>query len=91
LIAVLLAIYLIADAEREDDRRNQDIGRTEERLEGTTEVLQRTEQGNEVRQEVEREAERGVGSALYQQCLLSNRGAPENCQRFLPQRSAAEQ
>jgi len=91
LIAVLLAIYLIADAEREDDRRNQDIGRAAEKIESTTEVLERTEQGNGVREDVEREAERGSGGALYEQCLLSNRGAAEVCERFLPQRPAAQQ
>src|SRR5690606_5928154 len=48
-------------------------------------TLERTETGNAARNRVESEAARGGGDTVYEQCVLANRGAAENCKRFLPQ------
>lgn len=92
VIAVVAVVTLglwLAAIEKADDKSNQQIGRTEERLETTTEVLERTEQGNATRTEIERDVVRGSGDVLYQQCLRTAR-TPANCERFLPERPAAE-
>lgn len=83
--AVIAVVWAWNRAERADDAANQNIGRQTERNENLEEILERTEEGNEERSSVEAEAAVGRGHRLYNQCLLSNRGAPENCERFLPQ------
>lgn len=65
-------------------------GAAVEQTKGLEKVLQRTEEGNAVRGVIEDQAARGGGSELYDQCMRSNRGAAEICQRFLPERPAAD-
>lgn len=86
--ALLLAGLLvwISENEEADDQRNREVGRTEERTEALEETVERVEEANEVRDEVEADIRRGGSDVLYRQCMSSNRGAPENCERFLPQR-----
>lgn len=86
-VALMGALWVwLAAAEKEDDRLNQQVGAVTERAENTGVVLERVEQGNAVRNEVEREADRGAGAALYEQCVRAQRDpAAPVCQRFLPQ------
>jgi hypothetical protein len=91
LVGVLTAAFLwLRAAERADDKANQTIGQVTERAETTGQVLERVEQANAIRNEVEAEADRGTGDALYAECLRAQRGASEICQRFLPERPAAD-
>lgn len=85
---VLIAILWLQAREAKDDAANQEIGATQQREVDLRETLGRTEQGNEVREQVEREADAGTGDSLYALCVRSNRGETANCQRFLPQREA---
>lgn len=72
-----LLLYL-AKAERDDDKANQEIGGLVEREKTVTEVLKRTEKGNEVR-----EATKSGSWAAYDECLQSAR-TPANCVGLLP-------
>lgn len=74
-------------AEDADDKANQEIGRTVEREKALAETIKRTEQGNEAREEIKRDVDRGGGTVLYEQCLRTAR-TPANCGRFLPERQA---
>lgn len=83
LAALAVLILWINKAEEADDLHNQEIGRTEERLETTTEVLQRTETANAAREAITQSGPSG-DRVRYDQCLRSARN-PENCKRFLPE------
>jgi hypothetical protein len=76
--------------DKQDDiaKDNQEVGAAVQREEDLQETIERVETGNETRNEVAAEAAAGRGPLLYRQCLSSNRGAPENCERFLPDRPA---
>lgn len=91
VLAVILTIVLFSCAEREDDRNNQQIGATAEREKNTTEVLQRTETANEVREQTTRylRIDDGRSDVAYRQCLRSAR-TPANCERLLPDRQAPQ-
>lgn len=87
---LLLAVAALAGlawwfsaAEKADDKANQEIGATVQRDKDKTTAIERTVKGNEVRNEVEREGQRGAGNRLYAECLRGNRGATEVCQRYL--------
>lgn len=88
-IGALVLLYVaVVMLEAADDKNNQQIGATVEREAQTTEVLQRTETGNAVREEVREAIARGGGSdVVYAQCLRTAR-TPSKCERFLPERSA---
>ena len=58
-------------------------GATHQREETLTTIIERTEQANETRQEIQSEVRAGNGDALYRQCLRTAR-TPANCERFLP-------
>ena len=90
--AAVIGLWLwVGAAENADDKQNREIGAVVERAETTTEVLERTEQGNEARTDIEIDLARGATSQrVYDQCVRSNRGAPEVCERFLPQRPTAD-
>lgn len=61
----------------------KDAGATEQREGDLRETLNRTEQGNEARNEIRDD----VGTARYDQCLRTAR-TPANCERFLPKLQA---
>ncbi|RKF23389.1 hypothetical protein D6851_02650 [Altericroceibacterium spongiae] len=87
LIATAFVIVAIADNALDGAHATGVTqGATQQREGDLRETLERTERGNDAREKVEREAARGSGNALYDQCLRSNRGAAENCLRFLPER-----
>lgn len=86
ITGAILAYTRLADAENEDDKRNQEIGATIQREGDLQETVERVEKANEVREEVSAEAAVGRGERLYSQCLRSNRGTPDDCKRFLPER-----
>lgn len=84
--ALLLGLWIWFGAREEaDDKANQSIGATVQREGDLREILNRTEQANAARDEVDDDR----GTARYDQCLRTAR-TPENCQRFLP-RSSADQ
>lgn len=85
VLLVIVAIVMYSCAERADDRSNQQIGATVERERATTEVLQRTEKANEVREQTTRDlrSDDGRSDVAYRQCLRSAR-TPANCERLLP-------
>src|SRR5687768_4408627 len=87
--ALLLgALCLWLDSrEKADDAANQEIGATVQREGDLRETIERTEQGNEAREEIKRDVDRGGGTVLYEQCLRTAR-TPANCERFLPERQA---
>lgn len=88
-VAAVIGLWVWAGAaERADDRQNQELGAAVERGETATETLERVEQGNEIREQVEVDIRRGGSAAMHAQCLRSNRGDPAVCERFLPQRPA---
>lgn len=87
LAALAGAIWWLNAAEKADDKANQEIGATVEREKALTETIKRTEQGNEAREEIKRDVDRGGGTVLYEQCLRTAR-TPANCERFLPERQA---
>lgn len=90
-LAALVGAFLWLQArEKADDKANQEIGATVQREGDLRETLKRTEQGNDAKEEIKREADAGNGAALYDQCLRGNRGGAENCQRFLPERPAGD-
>ncbi|MXP24799.1 hypothetical protein GRI39_01900 [Altererythrobacter indicus] len=65
---------------------SKQAGASEQREGDLRETMKRVEEGDAVRNNIEREGQRGAGSAIYDQCLRANRGSSENCQRFLPER-----
>lgn len=67
------AIVWLDRVEWADDKRNQELGATVEREATTRTVLERTEQGNEVRENVRRDR-----NAAYDECVRSAR-TPANC------------
>lgn len=72
--------------EKADDEANQEIGATVQREGDLRETLDRTEQGNEARTEIE-EGLRSDGSrdrAVYDQCVRTAR-TPANCERYVPE------
>ena len=81
--ALVAGYFWLQSREEADDRRNQEIGAQQQREGDLRETLERTEQGNEARNEIRND----VGDARYNQCLRSAR-TPENCKRFLPERPA---
>lgn len=83
-LLVLVAYLYVTKEEEADDARNQAIGATVERERALEETVTRVEKANETRNEIESDIRAGGSDRLYRQCLSSNRGAPENCQRFLP-------
>lgn len=86
--AVAGLIWWLNAAEKADDKANQDIGAAVQREGDLRETIERTEQGNEARTEIEADVSRGGGSVLYEQCLRTAR-TPANCERFLlPERQA---
>jgi len=76
LIAALFLWFHLA--EQADDKANQEIGATTERNIQLETTLERTNQGNQAREEIRND----VGDARYAQCLRTAR-TPENCIRFL--------
>jgi len=86
----VVAYTQLLDKQDNIAKSNQEIGRTIQREQDLSKTLERVEKGNEVRSGVEAEAAVGRGSVLYRQCLSSNRGTPENCERFLPERQTAD-
>jgi hypothetical protein len=84
-IAAVIGLWLwVGAAERADDKANQEIGRTIEREGALVETLERTEKGNEAREEIG--AAGPAGDRLrYDQCVRTAR-TPANCQRFLSDR-----
>lgn len=87
VLAILAVVALLMKLEANDDKNNQTIGATVEREAQTREVLERTETGNAVREEV-REAIRrdgGRSDIVYDQCVRTAR-TPSKCERFLPER-----
>lgn len=85
-LAIALVVLAIILLERADDKSNQEIGATVEREAQTREVLERTETGNAVREEAERQIGSGTGTIVYDQCMRYDRNAPASCERFLPER-----
>lgn len=86
--ALLGALWLyLSNREEADDRRNQDIGGAVQREGDLRETLDRTETGNETRDQVKRELDNGRSDGLYARCLRTAR-TPANCERFLPEREA---
>lgn len=86
VLLALLGLFLwLGHREEQDDKINQEVGRTVEREEATRTVLERTELGNAVRAEA---AACGGGdpAGCYDLCMRYDTGAPESCERFLPQR-----
>jgi hypothetical protein len=82
---IALAVLWFIALEKADDRANQEIGATVQREGDLRETIERTEQGNEAREEIKRDVDRGGGAVLYEQCLRTAR-TPANCGRFLPER-----
>lgn len=90
LSALALAYVAVVALEVRDDRANQTIGAAGEREAQTREVLERTEIGNAVREEVREAMVRdGRSDIVYDQCVRTAR-TPSKCERFLPERPAAE-
>lgn len=84
-IWLLMAIALLAGATAwlyARDRANQELGAAVQREGDLRETIERTEQGNEAREEIKRDVDRGGGTVLYEQCLRTAR-TPANCERFL--------
>lgn len=73
--------------ENADDKANQEIGAGLQRESDLRKTLQRTEQGNDARSEIEQDLETndGFSCTVYNQCLRTAR-TPSNCKRFLPER-----
>lgn len=86
LAALVGAVWWLNAAEEADDRANQEIGARKQREGDLRETIERTEQGNEAREQM-REAIRTGDPAAYDQCVRTAR-TPANCVRFLPERSA---
>lgn len=82
-IAALIVASTVWFADRMDGAT--ETGRQLEQATAMAETLDRVEQGQETRDAIEREADDGAGSLLYDQCLRSAR-TPANCERFLPGR-----
>lgn len=91
VVALVLLYVAVVMLEASDDKNNQAIGATAEREAQVTEVLERTETGNAVREQAEREIGSGTGTIAYDQCMRYDRNAASgSCERFLPQRPDAE-
>ena len=81
--ALLGALWLWIDArEKADDKANQEIGAAVQREGDLRTTLERTEQGNEAREEIWQAGPAG-DRLRYDQCVRTAR-TPANCQRFLP-------
>lgn len=83
-VALCGALWLWIDSrEAADDRANQQIGRTVEREQSQAVTIERVEQANEAREEIEQPGAAG-DRVRYEQCLRSAR-TPGSCVRFLPE------
>ena len=78
---LLLLLVFLFWLEARDDKQNQEIGAAIEREEALRETLERTEEGNEIRESISRGSR-----AAYNECLQSAR-TPENCVGLLPEQS----
>lgn len=89
VFAVIVLVLILL--ERADDKNNQTIGAVVEREAQTREVLERTETGNAVREEVREAIARDGGRSdiVYDQCVRTAR-TPSKCERFLPERPSTE-
>ena len=85
LAAIVGLAYCAERREQQDDKFNQEVGATVEREANTGIVLQRTEQGNEARAEAAGCAA-GDAAVCHDLCMRYDSGAPESCERFLPER-----
>ncbi|WP_156840263.1 hypothetical protein [Novosphingobium aquimarinum] len=86
--ALIAAAVLVIDSAIEDVIAvSKDQGATEQREGDLHETLNRTEEGNNARTEIEEGLGRADGRSrpVYDQCLRTAR-TPENCERFLPER-----
>jgi len=87
-IAALSGGFLWLQArEQADDKANQEIGAKIQREGDLRTTLERTEQGNDAREEIEQDLQTDDGRSctVYRQCVRTAR-TPANCVRFLPER-----
>lgn len=87
VLAICALLLLFGRLERQDDEANQKIGSVEKQAEINETVLTRTLEGNDAKTAIDTEAAAGRGAGLYAECLRSNTGSIDNCQRFLPEQS----
>lgn len=89
LLMLVLAGVLMVTQCGGSKREAKQAGAVEQREADNKETINRVEQGNEARQTIEDDFKRddGRSAAIYAQCVRSAR-APENCERFLPERPA---
>jgi hypothetical protein len=81
---VLVAWLWLGAAEKADDAANRQIGAATQREGDLKRTIERTEQANDAREEIEEGFRRPAGDvAVYHQCLRTAR-TPANCQRFVP-------
>ena len=87
----VLVIALLWFLVRSHDEKQREAGASAQREGDLRETINRTEQGNAARVEIQDAFKRddGRSRAVYDQCLRTAR-TPENCQRFLPEQQAAE-
>jgi hypothetical protein len=87
LVAAVVAYFTFADKKAQRQEGNLvDKGVLQERSETQGEVINRTKEATDVREEISRNDDAGL-RLRYEQCMRSAR-TPANCQRLLPQRPA---
>ncbi|WP_132468728.1 hypothetical protein [Novosphingobium sp. ST904] len=86
--ACLALLWLWA---RSHDEKQQAAGASAQREGDLRETINRAEQGNAARVEIQDAFNRGDGrsAAVYDQCLRTAR-TPANCERFLPREQATD-
>lgn len=91
LILVAACIALLWLWARSHDAKQQAAGAATQREGDLRETINRTEQGNAARVEIQNAFQRddGRSAAVYDQCLRTAR-TPANCERFLPREQAAD-
>lgn len=87
VVVIALLWFLV----RSHDEKQREAGASAQREGDLRETIQRTEQGNAARVEIQDAFQRddGRSAAVYDQCLRTAR-TPENCKRFLPEQQAPE-
>lgn len=83
-VLALVAVWAWHNARLDDAR---EAGQKEQREEQLTEIINRAEEADDVRETVQEEIRSGGSNELYARCLRTAR-TPANCERFLPRGEA---